>query len=123
LISGLYLNIVFICGFLISIYFSIKYGQESYSKLQLSGAYRVGYKKFDSKDLNNDCSVYYPASDDYSGHFGIPFFEFGKKELDALKQIAAQRAPGWVNKYLFKLISGTWLNWTIPVYNNANMAM
>ena len=40
-----------------------------------SGKFRVGYKEFTTK-LQNECSVFYPAKDDKSGTFGVPFFTY-----------------------------------------------
>lgn len=67
--------------FLICTIFSIScwflFGESDYSKFKPSGKYRVGYREFTTKELGNDCSIFYPAENDDSGEFEVPFFPYG----------------------------------------------
>lgn len=45
------------------------YGESDYSKFRASGKFQVGFKDFKSKELGNDCSIFYPAAADGSGDF------------------------------------------------------
>lgn len=78
MLTRLYLNWIFVCGFSVSFALAIKFGQGDYSNFKPSGPFRVGYKEFTSKDLENDCSVFYPAVEDGSGKFGAPFLIYAK---------------------------------------------
>jgi hypothetical protein len=61
-----------------AVYLSIKYGQADYSKFKPSGPFRVGYQQFTTDDLENDCSIFYPALDN-SGKYGAPFLVYQDK--------------------------------------------
>ena len=72
-LTGIYFKFIFFLGFFFSALCTIKYGFGDFTKFKPSGPYRVGLKDFISKDLENSCSIFYPASDDKSGIFGTPF--------------------------------------------------
>jgi hypothetical protein len=70
------LILVYFIGFAVSSYGLIRFGLE-YSKVKPSGPFRVGVLDFTTKDFKNDCTIFYPAANDGSGHFGIPFLNYG----------------------------------------------
>ena len=110
-----------ILGLLLSLYLAIKYGQESFS-FELSGPYRVGYRKFVSEDLKLHCSIYYPAKDDGSGKFGAPWLAFGKPELEAMIALAKNEVKSVkMLQMLVPVLLRSWLSIEIPVYQNANL--
>lgn len=88
----------------------------------MSGSYRVGYKNFISEELENSCSIYYPARDDGSGKFGVPFLYYGKDDLDAMIKIGEKEVENVpILGYLVKIILRSWKNIQIPVYQDANI--
>jgi hypothetical protein len=36
----------------------------------------VGFKEFKSKELTNECAIFYPAANDGSGQLGVPFLTY-----------------------------------------------
>lgn len=70
------LNLVYFLGFAASLFGIFKFGLE-YSKVKLSGPFRVGVIDFTTKDFKNDCTIFYPAANDRSGTFGVPFLNYG----------------------------------------------
>jgi len=51
-------------GLAISLLLFILYGEPGYSSVPTSGPYAVGFREFKTKELWNDCSVYYPVDKD-----------------------------------------------------------
>ena len=43
------------------------YGEPGYHKVPTTGPYAVGFKEFTTRELWNDCSVFYPADHDMKG--------------------------------------------------------
>lgn len=76
----------------------------------MSGPYRVGYKSFTSKDLGNECSVFYPAADDNSGYFGAPFLVFPEEQLKAYQEIARieTKKANFLIRWLAPLLVSSW---------------
>lgn len=72
------LNLVYFIGFAASSYGMLRFGLE-YSKVKLSGPFRVGVQDFTTKDFKNDCTIFYPAANDGSGTYGVPFLNYGKE--------------------------------------------
>ena len=67
-----------VVALLTSLYFWNKYGALDYSKLKVSGPFRVGYREFTTTEYETPCSVFYPAANDGSGKKGVPLFLYGK---------------------------------------------
>lgn len=64
---------VYLCGILgaLSIFLL---GEGDYSRFKPSGPFKViGLRTFTSKTHSNTCSVYYPAVEDGSGAYGLPY--------------------------------------------------
>ena len=97
------------------------YGEGDYSKFRPSGKFRVGFRDFKSKELGNDCSIFYPAAEDASGDFLVPFLPYGQKHIQAFSEIVSQQYPAF--SFLARLITGSYLSFKIPVYRNANLGL
>ena len=54
----------------------LAYGEDDYSRFKESGKHKVGFRDFTTKELQNDCSVFYPCVDDGSGEFSVPFLVY-----------------------------------------------
>jgi hypothetical protein len=54
------------------------FGLNDYSKFTKSGPFRVGVKDFKTDEFSNDCTIFYPAANDGSGNFGVPFLNYGE---------------------------------------------
>jgi hypothetical protein len=99
----------------------LAYGEGDYSKFRPSGKFRVGFRDFKSKELGNDCSIFYPAASDASGDFSVPFLPYGQKHIEAFQQIAGLHYPAF--SFLLRFITGSYLSFRIPVYRNANLGL
>ena len=80
-LTGHFVHWPLLVGLTSSIVAWVIYGEGDYSKFRTSGKFRVGFKDFKSKELGNDCSIFYPAADDGSGDFQIPFLPYGQKHI------------------------------------------
>ncbi len=120
LATGIYFCWFFYVGFLFSVSVSIKFGMGDYSKFKPSGPYRVGYKEFTTKELSNDCSIFYPAAPDGSGKFGVPFLLYGEKQIEGLKLIVGADLPPWI-AFVAKIILRSMLSIKVPVYRDATI--
>lgn len=89
-LTGYYLHWPLILGYVFSVFSWIKYGEGDYSKFRTSGKYRVGFRNFRSKEFGNYCSIFYPAANDNSGEFEVPFLPFGANHLKAFQIIVDQ---------------------------------
>ena len=119
LVTGVYIQVFFICGLVLSLVLSVKYGQLGYTKVELSGPYRVGYCEFKTKELENECSVFYPAQHDGSGVKGVPFLAYGKNDLEGLGKVIDKDFAAI--SFFAKLISRAFLSVRVPVYKDANI--
>lgn len=58
-----------------------------------SGPFRVGFKEFHSSELENDCSIFYPAASDNSGQFGVPLFTYGEEQAKGFAKVLDLQYP------------------------------
>ena len=86
-LTGFSLHWLLLTGTLFAVYSRIVFGEGDYSKFKPSGKFRVGYRDFKTKEFGNDCSVFYPAADDGSGHFGVPFLPYGANNIEGLLNV------------------------------------
>ena len=89
-ITGYFIYWPFLIGTVFSIWCWFLFGESDYSKFKPSGKYRVGYREFTTKELGNDCSIFYPAANDNSGEFEVPFFPYGSNHIKALLIVVCQ---------------------------------
>lgn len=115
----------FILPLVLSTSFSVwcwySFGEGDYSKFKPSGKYRVGYREFKTQQLGNDCSVFYPAKDDGSGEFEVPFLPHGINHVNGLLKVVSQKYPSFF--YLAKVTLQSLMSVRIPVYRNANIGL
>ena len=87
--TGHFVHWPLLAGLLFSVAAWLVYGEGDYSKFRPSGKFRVGFRDFKSKELENDCSIFYPAAPDGSGDFLVPFLPYGYKHIEAFAQIVS----------------------------------
>ena len=54
-------------GLALSIFLFALYGEPGYNRVRTTGPYAVGFREFTTKELWNDCSVFYPIDIDQMG--------------------------------------------------------
>ena len=74
-------------GSFFSFYCWFKYGEACYSKYTPTGPYRVGYRDFIAHELGNECSIFYPALNDDSGTFEVPWMPWGYEEMKGFHEV------------------------------------
>jgi hypothetical protein len=89
-ITGYFLYWLLVGGYAVSVTLWFKYGEGDYSKFRPSGTYRVGFRNFRTKEFGNFCSIFYPAANDNSGKFEVPFWPFGENNLKSFQNIVNQ---------------------------------
>ena len=114
---GYRMDIFLFLAILFALYCWFKFGESDYSKFKPCGKFRVGYRYFRSKN-GNDCSVFYPAAQDGSGEYGVPFLPYGNENVKGLLAVVSQQYPAF--KPLSKILLGSMTTIKIPVYRNAN---
>jgi len=87
-----YFTYIFYIGFLTSFFFWYYYDDMSFSFYTPSGPYRVGYTEFISREKGNDCSIFYPAMNDDSGTFGVPWLPWGDEEANGFHEVVKTMA-------------------------------
>ena len=75
--TGHFVHWPLLCGLTASISSWFIHGEGDYSKFRPSGKFRVGFRQFKSKEFGNDCAIFYPAADDGSGDYSVPFLPYG----------------------------------------------
>lgn len=80
---GYFMSYTLLAALSFSIFCWLGFGESNYSKVKLSGKYKVGYRIFKSQN-GNDCCMFYPAADDGSGEKGVPFLPYKMKNVEGM---------------------------------------
>ena len=98
-------------------------GEADYSKLKLSGPFRVGYKDFKSAVFDNDCCVYYPAKNDGSGKQNVFFYSHGLQNLKGCEKAFLFFTRNEKIAGYFAMIMKPFMNVKLPVYRDATVGL
>ena len=52
---------IFETGLVLTLLLYLIYGEPNYSNSSTTGPYSVGFKEFTTREMHNDCSVFYPV--------------------------------------------------------------
>jgi hypothetical protein len=97
------------------------YDDQSFSFYTPCGPYRVGFRDFVSNEMGNECSIFYPAMNDDSGTFGVPYMPWGDEEAKGFHKVVESNSPAFGRCPLF-LTAKPMQKISIPVFRNANIA-